>query len=40
LLTAPKEWWRHLRWTKRPYWKAERKAAKRMVRNDAPLGDG
>jgi hypothetical protein len=25
-LTAAKEWWRHLRHTKRDFWKAERKA--------------
>jgi hypothetical protein len=27
-LTAPPEWWKHLRWTKRVFWKAERKAGK------------
>jgi len=28
ILTASREWWKHLRWTKRVFWKAERKAAK------------
>jgi hypothetical protein len=28
MLTAAGEWWKHLRWTKRPFWKGERKAAK------------
>ena len=27
-LTAPGEWWKHLRWIKRVYWKGERKAGK------------
>lgn len=27
-LTAPPEWWKHLRWTKRVFWKAERQAGK------------
>ena len=26
--TKPPEWWKHLRWTKRMFWKAERKAGK------------
>ena len=28
-LTAAGEWWRHLRWTKRAFWKGERRAGKR-----------
>lgn len=28
-ITAPPEWWKHLRWAKRQFWKKERKAAKR-----------
>jgi hypothetical protein len=28
LLTHSKEWWKHLRWTKRQFWKGERHAAK------------
>jgi hypothetical protein len=27
ILTAPPEWWRHLRWSKRRFWKQERQAA-------------
>jgi hypothetical protein len=27
-LTPPPQWWRHLRWAKRLFWKAERRAAK------------
>lgn len=34
-LTAPREWWKHLRWTKRVFWKAERKAAKRIARRES-----
>jgi hypothetical protein len=29
VLTMSKEWWKHLRCTKRGFWKAERRAAKR-----------
>ena len=31
---AHSAWWKHLRWTKRMFWKAERKAAKRAARSD------
>jgi hypothetical protein len=31
LLTAPGEWWQHLRWMKRVFWKRERQAAKRLA---------
>jgi hypothetical protein len=34
-LTAPPEWWKHLRWTKRPFWKAERQAGKEEVEREA-----
>ena len=27
-LAAPPEWWKHLRWTKRTFWKTERQAGK------------
>ena len=29
MLTSAGEWWKHLRWTKRTFWKGERKAAER-----------
>lgn len=29
----PPEWWRHLRWAKRIFWKKQRKADKRDLRN-------
>jgi len=29
ILTSSGEWWKHLRWTKRAFWKAERRAAER-----------
>ena len=34
-LTPPPEWWRHLRWTKRLFWKGERKASKAAARHEA-----
>ena len=34
ILTAAGEWWKHLRWTKRPFWKRERRAAKEMLGAD------
>ena len=30
-LTAPKEWWKHLRWLKRAFWKGERQAHKKDI---------
>ena len=30
-LTAPPQWWKHLRDWKRVYWRAERHAHKRMI---------
>ena len=35
VLTPPGEWWKHLRWTKRRFWKGERQAGKR----DAQIQD-
>lgn len=29
ILSASPEWWKHLRWVKRRFWKQERKAAKK-----------
>jgi hypothetical protein len=34
MLTAAGEWWKHLRETKRTFWKGERKAAKKAVREE------
>ena len=36
-LTAPGEWWKHLRALKRPFWKAERKAAKIAIHGETSL---
>jgi hypothetical protein len=35
MLTATGEWWNHLRWNKRVFWKSERQAAKQFVRLEA-----
>jgi len=35
MLTRAREWWKHLRGTKREFWKGERKAAKRVAREEA-----
>jgi hypothetical protein len=35
LLTPPPEWWKHLRWAKKLFWKKERKAARRLARKEA-----
>ena len=35
LLTATKEWAKHLRRLKRDYWKAERKTAKKAAKSTA-----
>lgn len=32
ILTSASEWWKHLRWAKRTFWKSERKAAKVMAK--------
>ena len=34
-LTAPPQWWKHLRWAKRVFWKRERRAAQDGARKDA-----
>lgn len=36
LLTPPGEWWKHLRWKKRLFWKAERQAARRDAIGELP----
>ena len=35
MLTTTGEWWKHLRDTKRVFWKAERQAAQRLIRQEA-----
>lgn len=35
ILTPAGEWWKHLRWTKRSFWKGERQAAKATVGKEA-----
>ena len=35
MLTPSKEWWKHLRWTKRQFWKGEWRAAKLSANIDA-----
>jgi len=30
-ITAAGEWWRHLRWTKRVFWKGERQAGRKFA---------
>jgi hypothetical protein len=37
MLTRAQEWWKHLRGTKREFWKGERKAAKRLVREEVAV---
>lgn len=31
ILTKSGEWWKHLRWTKRVFWKGERQAARKQA---------
>jgi hypothetical protein len=31
MLRASGEWWKHLRWTKRPFWKGHRKAERTLA---------
>lgn len=43
MLTASGRWWKHLRWTKRLFWKRERQAAKHFALTEAipkARGDG
>jgi hypothetical protein len=35
ILTRAGEWWKHLRWTKRGFWKGERQAAKIAAHREA-----
>ena len=37
MLTATGEWWKHLRSKKRPFWKGERSAAKKLAREEQTL---
>jgi hypothetical protein len=37
MLTAAGEWWKHLRGTKRAFWKGERKAAKKFARAETAI---
>lgn len=34
-LTAPPQWWKHLRWAKRVFWKRERRAAQKTASKEA-----
>jgi hypothetical protein len=34
VLTASPEWWKHLRWRARAFWKSERQAAKTMAQRE------
>jgi hypothetical protein len=34
-LARATEWWRHLRWTKRAFWKRERQAGRRMAERES-----
>lgn len=34
-LASATEWWKHLRWTKRVFWKRERQAGKRLARDES-----
>jgi hypothetical protein len=33
VLTSAAQWWKHLRWTKRQFWKKERKASRKDADN-------
>ena len=35
VLTQTGEWWKHLRWMKRRFWKGERQAGKKLSSKDA-----
>lgn len=34
ILVRAGEWWKHLRWTKRLFWKRHRKAEKKLAREE------
>lgn len=36
ILTRSPEWWKHLKWAKRVFWKRERKAAKQDIQGRLP----
>lgn len=38
ILTNAGEWWKHLRWAKRAFWKGERQAAKADARSQTRDG--
>ena len=33
-LTKPQQWWQHLRWLKRAFWKRERQAHKKAIEKE------
>jgi len=33
ILTSSPEWWKHLKWVKRPFWKGERQAVRRDIKS-------
>lgn len=35
-LTKPPQWWKHLDWCKRVFWKRERQAYKAMAKKETP----
>ena len=35
ILTPAQEWWKHLRWAKRVFWKRERRVAQQTAKRDA-----
>ncbi|MEJ0071688.1 MAG: hypothetical protein WDO24_26465 [Pseudomonadota bacterium] len=39
MFTAAGEWWKHLRGTKRVFWKKERQAVRRTVSKDVKVRD-
>ena len=39
-LSPAPQWWKHLRWTKRAFWKAERQAVKEEVARQKADDDG
>jgi len=39
MLTATGEWWKHLRWTKRYFWKRERQAGRKIANSETARRD-
>ncbi len=33
-LSRPPEWWKHLKWAKKVFWKTERQAHKKEIKNE------